>query len=108
MCMQTDRHKSEVDRERIGVYFKDVGQRFNFLCRQIYIGWCMPLFFLLKAQPHQKLDATNKKAMLKENLNENKLPVRLILDLRALNKRILRKSAASWPQESCRNIVGQF
>ena len=49
-------------------------------------GWCMPSLFLLKAQPHQKLDATNPNAMVKEKLDESKLPVRLILDLRALNK----------------------
>ena len=72
-----------------------------------YTGWCLPAFFLLKAQPYQALETTGD-AMVKEQINENKLPVRLILDLRALNKRILRKSAASWPQESCRNILNRL
>ena len=71
-------------------------------------GWCLPAFFLLKAQPHQPLNTTGNKAMIKENLKEKLLPVRLILDLRAVNKRILRKSAASWPQESCQNILNRL
>ena len=33
-----------------------------------YTGWCLPAFFLLKAQPHQPLDATGNKAMIKEHL----------------------------------------
>ena len=33
-----------------------------------YTGWCLTAFFLLKAQPHQPLDATGNKAMIKEHL----------------------------------------
>ena len=106
VCMSTNCHKPKTYWTGFGVYLQDARQRVISYADK-YAGWCLPAFFLLQAQPYQPLETTGN-AMVKEQISENKLPVRLILDLRALNKRIWRKSAASWPQESCRNILNRL